>query len=144
MPLDPDIRFRLSAWLRQSGLDAALLTSPFSVDWASGHESSIETGPNPFAGGPSLLLVERDRATLLYPDCETPDLATLDLTGLAYASYTPAGPLVPGQPYLEKARTLLAGRDPRKLGVEFNHLPAALAGVLDGARAVDAASTDCA
>jgi Xaa-Pro dipeptidase len=142
MPLDPDIRSRLSAWLRSSSLDAVLLTSPFSVDWASGHESSIETGPNPFAGGPSLLLVEPDRATLLYPDCETPDLAALDFTGLAYASYTPAGPLVPSRPYLEKTRALLAGRDPRSLGVEFNHLPAALAGMLDGARAIDGALSD--
>jgi Xaa-Pro aminopeptidase len=142
MPLDPDIRSRLSVWLRQSGLDAVLLTSPFSVDWASGHESAIETGPNPFAGGPSLLLIESGRATLLYPDCESPDLTALDLTGLAYASYTPAGPLVPSRPYLEKARSLLAGRDPKKLGVEFNHLPVALAGILDGATAVDAALAD--
>lgn len=141
MPLDPAIRSRLRAWLEHSGLDAALLTSPFSVDWASGHESAIETGPNPFAGGPALLLVEARRVTLLHPDCEAPDLAGLDLTGLAYASYTPAGPLAPQADYLAKARDLLGGRKAGKLGVEFRHLPAALADLVAGARPVDDAIT---
>ena len=137
MPHDPDIRARLTAWLRQSTLEAALLTSPFSVDWASGHESGIETGPNPFAGGPALLLVTTDRVTLLYPDCETPDLAALALTGLAYSSYTPAGPLEPGKAWLAKARELLAGIIPGKLGVEFASLPASLTAMVHGARAID-------
>jgi len=137
MPLDPAIRSRLCAWLESSGLDAALLTSPFSVDWASGHESPIETGPNPFAGGPSLLLVEPQRVTLLHPDCEAPDAAALALTALAYASYTPAGPLAPHAAYVEKARELLAGRASKRLGVEFRHLPAALGAHVAGATPID-------
>lgn len=141
MPLDPALRSRLGAWLDAAGLDAALLTSPFSVDWASGHETAIETGPNPFAGGPALLLVERRRVTLLHPDCEAPDLAALGLTGLAYASYTPAGPLAPHAAYLAQARELLAGASTRRLGVEFRHLPAALADLVAGATAIDDAIT---
>jgi Xaa-Pro aminopeptidase len=139
MPLDPDIRSRLTAWLHQSGLDAALLSSPFSVDWASGHESAIETGPNPFAGGPSLLLVEPGRATLLYPDCESPDLTALGLAGIAYPSYTPAGPLDPAKAWLDQAHELLAGKDRKSLGVEFAGLTAPLAAQLPGARAIDGA-----
>ena len=135
--MDPLIRSRLTAWLRQEKLEAALLSSPFSVDWASGHESAIETGPNPFAGGPSLLLVELDRATLLYPDCETPDLATLGLNGLAYASYAPSGPLEPARAYVEKARELLAGK--LRLGAELTALPAPLLGAVAGARPIDGA-----
>lgn len=137
MPLDPILRARLTRWLESTGLDAALLTSPFSIDWASGHESAIETGPNPFAGGPTLLLVEARGVTLLHPDCEAPDLAGLGLSGLAYASYTPAGPLTPHTHYLAQARELLAGRSPRKLGVEFRHLPAALADLVAGATPID-------
>ena len=135
--MDPLIRSRLTAWLRQEELAGALLSSPFSVDWASGHESAIETGPSPFAGGPSLLLVEPGRATLLYPDCEAPDLAALGLDGLAYASYTPAGPLQPGRAYLEKARELLAGKS--RLGVEVATLPAPLLAAVPGARPIDGA-----
>lgn len=137
--MDPALRSRLTAWLARENLAGVLLTSPFSVDWASGHESVIETGPNPFAGGPALLLVEPARATLLYPDCEAPDLAALQLHGLSYASYTPAGPLEPAKAYAEKARALLAGRDPRTLGVELTTLPACLTALLAPARPVDAA-----
>ncbi len=32
---DPFIRARLKAWLQQQDFGAALLTSPFSIDWAS-------------------------------------------------------------------------------------------------------------
>ncbi|MEI7552285.1 MAG: Xaa-Pro peptidase family protein [Verrucomicrobiota bacterium] len=135
--MDPLIHSRLAAWLRSENLEAVLLSSPFSVDWASGHESAIETGPNPFAGGPSLLLVEPARATLLYPDCEAPDLAALGLAGRAYASYTPAGPLAPAPAYMTLARELVAGRT--RLGVELATLPAQLLAALPGARPVDAA-----
>jgi Xaa-Pro dipeptidase len=138
MPLDPDLRNRLHAWREAAGLEALLLTSPFSVDWASGHESSIETGPNPFAGGPSLLLVETQRVTLLHPDCEAPDLAALGLEGMAYPSYVPAGTLEPHRHWLEKAKELLAGINRNQLGVEFYGLPAVLAPWVTGARPVDA------
>jgi len=137
MPLDPAIRSRIRVWLERSGLDAALLTSPFSVDWASGHEPAIESGPNPFAGGPALLLIESRRVTLLHPDCEAPDPAALDLTTLAYASYTSTGPLAPQAAYLAQARELLGGRSARKLGVEFHHLPAAIAALVAGATPID-------
>lgn len=137
--MDPLIRSRLTAWLQQEGLAAALLSSPFSVDWASGHESAVETGPNPFAGGPSLLLVEPEHATLLYPDCEAPDLAALGLRGCPYASYAPAGALTPAIPYREKVRELLAGRRTEELGVEFDFLPAPVSAALAGARPIDGA-----
>lgn len=135
--MDPVIRSRLTAWLHRENLAGALLSSPFSVDWASGHESAIETGPNPFAGGPSLLLVEPDRTTLLHPDCEAPDLAALNLRGLAYASYTPANPFDPAARFLEQARELLAGKNLHDYGVEFSSLPAPLADLLRGARPID-------
>jgi len=137
--MDPVIRSRLSAWLRQQHLAAALLSSPFSVDWASGHESAIETGPSPFAGGPSLLLVQAETATLLHPDCEAPDLPALGLRGLAYASYTSSGPLDPGAHFGEKFRELIAGLDVTQLGVEFASLPAPFAAAVKGARPVDGA-----
>ncbi len=137
--MDPALRLRLTAWLRQENLGAALLSSPFSVDWASGHEAAIETGPNPFAGGPSLLLVTPESATLLHPDCESPDLAALGLRGLAYPSYTPAGPLNPAAAYVEKFRELVAAVPDGGLGVEFAALPAACAALVSGARPIDGA-----
>lgn len=140
--MDSDQRSRLTAWLRRENLAGALLASPFSLDWASGHESAIETGPNPFAGGPSLLLVEPDAATLVYPDCEAPDLAALGLHGLAYESYTPAGPLAPAEHLLEKTRELLSGKNFGELGAEFATLPTPLAALLRDARPIDDALSD--
>lgn len=84
--------------------------------------SSIETGPNPFAGGPSALLVEKSTATLLYPDCEAPDLAGLGLNGLAYASYTSDDSYAPSKAYRAQLRELLSGK--KGLGVELVGLPA--------------------
>ena len=137
--MDPDIRSRLTAWLDHENLDGALLTLSFSVDWASGHETGIEIGPNPFAGGPSLLLVERDQATLLYPDCESPDLSALELRGMAYASYSPKDPLKPTDAYVEKFRELITDQKSARLGVEFDALPATVAPLVKGARAIDGA-----
>jgi len=133
--MDPDIRQKLTAWLDRESLDAVLLTAPASVDWASGHEISVETGPNPFAGGPNVLLVERNRATLLHPDCEAPDCAALQLTGLTYPSYTADDSFAPARHYREKFKELIAGQS--NLGVELNHLPADLADLFAAARRVD-------
>lgn len=43
-----------------AGADWAVLTSPDAVAYATGHVVPIETGPSPFAGGPSLALVGKD------------------------------------------------------------------------------------
>jgi Xaa-Pro dipeptidase len=42
------------------GADWALLTSPDAVCYATQHTGILETGPSPFAGGPSLAFVSRD------------------------------------------------------------------------------------
>lgn len=45
------------AAIKASGADWGLFTSPEGVAYASGHIVPIETGPSPFAGGPSLAVV---------------------------------------------------------------------------------------
>src|SRR5581483_2743089 len=45
---------------REVGADWALLTSADAVCYATQHTGVIETGPSPFAGGPSLALVSAD------------------------------------------------------------------------------------
>ena len=134
-PMDSAIHLKLTSWLEQEEIECALLTAASSVDWASGHETSIETGPNPFAGGPTVLLVEKTAATLLYPDCEIPDLSALGLKGLAYASYTPDHTQSPPKKYRDALRELIAGKS--KLGVEFANLPGDLATVLAHAKPID-------
>jgi Xaa-Pro dipeptidase len=133
--MDSVIRQKLTAWLDQANLNCALLTTPASVDWASGHITGIETGPNPFAGGPTALLVEKCTATLVYPDCEAPDLDQLGLRGLAYASYTADDSFAPDKSYREKLRELMAGKS--EVGIEQGNLPADISGLPTKARSID-------
>jgi Xaa-Pro aminopeptidase len=62
---------RARAALQARGLSMALLSSPHNVCYLGGAEIAIETGPSPFAGGPSLALLDpAGRATLIVPDLE--------------------------------------------------------------------------
>jgi Xaa-Pro dipeptidase len=51
---------RTAQAIRQVGADWAILTSIDTVCYATGHEVPIETGPSPFAGGPSTAIVGTD------------------------------------------------------------------------------------
>ena len=51
---------RIAGLLAEEGLDWAVLAGPEAVAFATGHVPAIETGPSPFAGGPTLALVGRD------------------------------------------------------------------------------------
>jgi len=57
--------------LRAHKLDGALLSSPHNVCYVSGYAVPIDVGPNPFAGGPALALLDAQGAvTLLVPDTD--------------------------------------------------------------------------
>ncbi|MDE0591437.1 Xaa-Pro peptidase family protein [Halocynthiibacter sp. C4] len=51
---------RLAEMLAEIGADWAILTSPDSVCFATGHVVPIEIGPSPFSGGPTTAFVSRD------------------------------------------------------------------------------------
>lgn len=62
---------RIGDALREIGADWAVLTSPDSVCYATGHAVPIEAGPSPFCGGPTTALVGRDGAVgLVAPNHE--------------------------------------------------------------------------
>lgn len=46
--------------IREVGADWAVLASIDGVAYATGHYAPIEAGPSPFAGGPTIALVDRD------------------------------------------------------------------------------------
>jgi Xaa-Pro aminopeptidase len=46
--------------IREIGADWAVLASVDGVAYATGHYASIEAGPSPFAGGPTIALVDRN------------------------------------------------------------------------------------
>jgi Xaa-Pro dipeptidase len=49
----------------EAGADWAILTSPDSVCYATGHEVPVEAGPSPFAGGPTCAVVAPDGTAAL-------------------------------------------------------------------------------
>ena len=51
---------RTAQAVRRAGADWAVLTTFDSVAYATGHFASIEAGPSPFAGGPSLAVIGTD------------------------------------------------------------------------------------
>lgn len=51
---------RTAASVRASGCDWAVLTGLDSLCYATGHVAPLETGPSPFAGGPSVALIGAD------------------------------------------------------------------------------------
>jgi Xaa-Pro aminopeptidase len=55
---------RVAEAARKVGADWALLTSPDAVCYATQHTGILETGPSPFAGGPSLAFVSSDASTV--------------------------------------------------------------------------------
>src|SRR5437764_14877362 len=59
---------RARAALQAHDLSMALLSSPHNVCYVSGYEVPIEVGPGPFAGGPSLVVLDTDgHVTLIVP-----------------------------------------------------------------------------
>jgi Xaa-Pro dipeptidase len=70
--------------LRAAGVDALLLCDPAAVAWLTGHETSIATGPSPFAVG-AMALVDSDGSVVLFAaeDEEIPSGAERDAVRFA-------------------------------------------------------------
>jgi Xaa-Pro dipeptidase len=62
--MNDECTLRTAAAAHEVGADWALLSSPDAVCYAAGHTGLIETGPSPFAGGPSLAFVAADGSTV--------------------------------------------------------------------------------
>ena len=45
---------RLDRFLRARGINAALLSSPWTTSWLIGYAPPVQTGTSPFEGGPAL------------------------------------------------------------------------------------------
>lgn len=76
---------RIQAVLREIGADWAVLTSPDSVCYATGHVVPVEAGPSPFSGGPTTAVVSKDGVVgLIGPNHEFGKAPTVD----AFTNYT--------------------------------------------------------
>ena len=84
---------RLNDWLRAHDYDGALLANPFMLTWLTGYAPPIETGPDPFAGGPALVWVHGGEIAVVASDAEAPTLRALGVNVQEYVGYTIQEPL---------------------------------------------------
>src|SRR5512139_93170 len=84
---------RLDDALRSLGVEAALLTNPWTITWLTGYAPPIQTGPSPFEGGPALGWWLDGSLTLIVSDMEAAAARTTGAEVAEYAGYTLDKPL---------------------------------------------------
>lgn len=126
--------------LREVGADWAVLASVDGVAYATGHFAPIEAGPSPFAGGPSIALIDRHgTAGLVCANVEAAAAAASRVTEVeTYEGYA----FDHGVDYIDSYRTAV-GSLVRRLGVggrlagERSHVPHILGDILPVDTALD-------
>ena len=122
---------RFGAYLNHHGLSAALLSNPATLTWLSGYAPPIQTGPNPFEGGPALGWWQDGQLTLVLSDGEAGAAAALGAQVRDYLAFTVEPMLGMERQGKVLEEILLASPLPGgKIGVEVNFLPARLAPIL--------------
>jgi len=120
---------RFQTYLKEHGLQAALLSNPATLTWLTGYAPPIQTGPSPFEGGPALGWWQDGRLTLILSDAEAGAAASTGAEIRDYLSYTIDEPTRGAQHQADALRDVLSTTGPitGKVGVELNFLPASMA-----------------
>lgn len=130
--MDADILHRFQIFLDKHNLQAALLSNPATITWLTGYAPPIQTGPNPFEGGPALGWWKDGKLTLILSDAEAPAAAACGVAVRDYLSFTIDEPMIGMQRQAQALSDVLTNEivGSVRVGVEFNFLPAALAMVI--------------
>jgi Xaa-Pro dipeptidase len=119
---------KLDKYLKSKGVQAALLSNPFNITWLTGYAPSIQTGPSPFEGGPTLGWFHAGELTLLLNEWEAGPASATGANVATYVGYTINEPLLGPQ---RMSAALMEMLDPfsslkGRVGVEMNELPVQL------------------
>jgi Xaa-Pro aminopeptidase len=125
--MNPQALDHLADFCRQQGYSAALLSNPATLTWLTGYAPPIQTGPNPFEGGPALGWHRDGSLTLVLSDMESGAARLQGVEALEYVAYTIDAPVAGFANQAAALKGALAGAAglKGKLGVELNTLPAA-------------------
>ena len=122
---------RICDILHEAGLDWALLTSPGAVAYATGHAVPIETGPSPFAGGPTAALITREGEIALVCASHDAHIPSRAETLFTYQGFGWEKPADYAAGYLDALQRAMTGlRVCGRSGVERADLPLAVAEVI--------------
>jgi Xaa-Pro dipeptidase len=124
---------RFDAHLRSLGVEAALLSSPFTLTWLTGYAPPIQTGPSPFEGGPALGWWRGGDLTLVLSDAEADVARERGVEVREYVGYSLEEPLDVTERQTAVLRDLLRekGVPGAGVGAELNFLPATLVRTLE-------------
>jgi Xaa-Pro dipeptidase len=124
---------RLGAHLRSLGVEAALLSSPFTLTWLTDYAPPIQTGPSPFEGGPALGWWRGGDLTLVLSDAEADAARERGAEVREYVGYSVEEPLEVTERQAAVLHDLLReeGVPGAGAGAELNYLPAALVRTLE-------------
>jgi Xaa-Pro dipeptidase len=115
---------RFSELLQSLDLQAALLTNPATIAWLTGYAPPIQTGPNPFEGGPALGWWQAGELVLILSDAEASSASILGINTQEYLSYSIEEPIQGVKHQAAALRTVLDATASLKgkVGVEMNFL----------------------
>ena len=119
---------RFAESCEEKRLSSVLLSNPATITWLTGYAPPIQTGPNPFEGGPALGWWDEGKLTLVLSDGEAGAAGALGLGTRDYVAYTIEGPAAGFRHQAAALKELIAasGDGKGRVGLEFNFLPAAL------------------
>ncbi len=126
---------RLGDFCKQHKLSAALFSNPATLTWLTGYAPPIQTGPNPFEGGPALGWYLDGGLTLVLSDMESGAARAQGAEAVDYLAYTidaPVAGFANQATALQGVFSVGAGLK-GAVGVELNFLPAAFLGLLKDA-----------
>lgn len=126
--LHQEQRERAHTYLKASGVTGALFASPLSVAWLTGFAPPVQLGPDPFAGGPTLVWYEDGQFVLIVLDSYAADAAVSGCPVVTYRGYTIEGPVAGAGQLATALRTVVetVGVRGGTLGVEEYDLPISL------------------
>ncbi|MEZ5863993.1 MAG: M24 family metallopeptidase [Geminicoccaceae bacterium] len=126
--------------LREVGADWAVLASVDGVGYATGHFAPVEAGPSPFAGGPTVALIDRNGVAGIA--CANVEAAAAGASRVTEVELYEGYAFDHGVDYIDSYRTAV-GSLARRLGVggrlagERGHVPQILGDVLPVDTALD-------
>ena len=129
-------RQRAHDLLRERKIDRALFTSPASVTWLTGFAPPVQTGPNPFAGGPPLVWYAGGEWTLIVLDGHAEPAAASGCPVVSYLGYSIAAPIDGHSHLLAALRQVVGGTGAQQIGVEQHDLPHYLRAALPASAAL--------
>jgi Xaa-Pro dipeptidase len=122
----------LGDFFKEKNLTATLFSNPATITWLTGYAPPIQTGPNPFEGGPALGWWHNGNLTLVLSDMESGAAQAQGVEVRDYVAYSIDDPIAGFSNQALALKELLNAISGLKgtVGVELNFLPATMLEVI--------------